>query len=1085
MKRIKEMVLPMNKYNFCALLCMLCALILAGCTDDLFMSNGRNEAVDGIQFEISTQEMGDLMIGIGSTRALPISPESREADAFTARDMEGDNPYGLSLHRMPLPFVGIHSKAVHASSGSETRASVDDIVNGKDDFHDSLSIWGYAKTVKGDKKKLFSENGTLLKRIQNWRSAVLWPYDKNAEDPYYMMRFYAIAPSVENLNFKLDDNKKPSYDNAPVFTLTLPESVAAMRDVLYGESDIISVQAGPSPNGSVTDDQEQESIERDNKKVSLTFSHIMTAIRFAQGNGFPCNDVDNGVDNGVVIKKIRLKNIHVSGKFDPNETDVYTRTKGKWSLDDGSVKYTYELTNLSTNTSGNNTYIDGQQVLFMIPQTLNGEEELEVELEAPIRFKTNENGNYIFDSDGKRIPLTETKTKTHVVSCKLTGDVWKKGYTVTYKLTIGELEDGYYLLVDAPEALEHNSESKMSGTFTVHSYRSYYDYSKDPSGKEDKSHGVNWKIVGYAESKDNAENNKFIDDIIDDIIDGRPDWLLDMNGQMPSKGAIYGGGYNSTVSFTVDTAKYTYYYKNKFKYKQDIKILTHSGVLKANSNPEANGDDLSALKTANCYVVNRTGTYKFPLVYGNGKITGADFVDHRGEIISSESIKEHISSQYEGKYNWTENGLRAQIIWQDVKGLAKPLSVLASQEMLQFSVNEATPGNAVIALQALPIDGTDWETLWTWHIWMTDEVYQNSSTDGVSYDSYYLTYNSDTNDRIVSLENSNKILPVNLGWVPDKDAFGVYEPREVWVKIQQTEGKDGNNASVVFCIKQHARQDLITGTSTIYQWGRPTALPMTLYSDGTNTKKRDIYDGEGNIISDRFTLEQASELLGGYHIANPYNMFRWSEETDDKNNLDGKSVWFDMKVASVPEYWKAGAGKKTVYDPCPPGFQVPSVDIFKVLSRKNSDSPNGSDLNIYPDKEYTDANGNSGTAASASPNAGGYFYTKPISDIDKERYSPLVYFPVTGEWQGDVPAGTVMNSTYIDEKGEVKYLKINNTFGFYWCADNNPTDKINASTLWIHPEWNYNRSDKPAIQFGRTIQYSSAQPIRPTKSKTE
>ena len=100
--------------------------------------------------------------------------------------------------------------------------------------------------------------------------------------------------------------------------------------------------------------------------------------------------------------------------------------------------------------------------------------------------------------------------------------------------------------------------------------------------------------------------------------------------------------------------------------------------------------------------------------------------------------------------------------------------------------------------------------------------------------------------------------------------------------------------------------------------------------------------------------------------------------------------------------------------------------------------------------------------------------------MDANRYTyPLVYFPVTGEWQGDVPAGTAMNGTYNNDKP----LKTNNTFGFYWCADHDPADKINASTLWIHPEWDYDAGAKPeikpAIQFGRTIQYSSAQPIRP------
>ena len=992
------------------ILCTACAAMLTGCADDLFLAGGeKNEPGNSLQFDVSAHEMGDLMIGIGSTRAA-----NSEADVFAARDMEGDNPYGLSLHRMPLPYVGIHSKAVHAVSGSETRASVDEIVKSDgSNFHDSLSIWGYARTVNFTCKDLFSnEEGTLLKRIQNWRSSVLWPYDNTADDPNYMMRFYAIAPSVENLNFSvekqregIEDYKGPSYQYAPIFTLTLPESVADMRDVLYGESDEISIKAGPG--GSVTEDPKQDNIGADNKNVPLRFSHIMTAIRFAQGGTFPAN---------VTIKSIKLNGIYASGVYDPNSKDAHTETMGVWKIIDDKLKYSYELTNLSTNTSGTNTYIDGNQVMFMIPHVLSENAKLEVELTAPEQFKTDKSGNYELDENGNRVP-DGTGTKTHIVSCELQGDVWKKGYTVTYRLTIGRLEDGYYLMAEAPEALEHNSEDNMSGSFTVHSYHSYYDYSENPLGTENTSHAVNWKIVGYDA---NNKDGKFED--------GKPDWLTIKADEVKGD-SIYEGGNNTNVEFELDAAKYSNYYadENRFKYSKTVTKLTHSGNLDIT---QENTVDLSngAEETANCYIVNRKGKYTFPLVYGNKSADGdepAGIVDHKGDIISYRSIQD----QMKKVHGWENYELQAIVIWQDVEDLIVTSGVLKSGYgnlgAIQFYVNtemKATPANAVIALQACRLDKDGnynnekvWETLWTWHIWMTDEA---CSTDTLeNYDG-----------------KKNRILPVNLGWVPDKDKdeYGVYEPRKVYVKIQQERIDGKNGATAVICIEQHARQDLITGTSTIYQWGRPTALQMKNYA----------------MKSAPHDLESA-----GYHITNPDKMYVWDQTTE------GQSVWFNAEFVSVPEYWSTG--KKTVYDPCPPGFQVPSVDIFTGMARRGSTAYYGSQLNIYPDVEVDGAY----TAVSASSDAGGYFYTqKFISEqyMDDYRYEiPLVYFPVTGEWRGGA-------------KNKPEY-------GLYWCSDNASKDKINASTLWIRPDWKYIGTDiYPAIQFGRAIQYSSALPIRPT-----
>ena len=403
------------------------AVLLAACTD-LWDADATGPAAtgEGIQFCVTTREMGDLTIGLGSTRAAGADADASgagAADAFTARDMAGDNPYGLSLHRMPLPYVGIHRKAVRRGAATAgTRASVDDIVKADgSNFHDSLSIWGY--TDKG-KEPLFDQ--TLLKQIQDWRSAVLWPYDKTspAGDRPQTMRFYAVAPSSENLNFSVlkpgelteeqmgepwrgdpttgealtpDGYGGASYQYAPIFRLTLPETVDAMRDVLYGESEIISVQAGPS--GSVTDNPEDENLGQDNKRVALSFRHILTAIRFAQGGTFPV---------GVTVERICLKGIEATGIFNPNRKDERTLTMGDWTIDasgDHSA-YDFELNGLSAGTEGSNTYIDGRQVMFMIPQTLGDGAELEVTLKAPQRYETDEDGNYLLDEDGNRKPCT-------------------------------------------------------------------------------------------------------------------------------------------------------------------------------------------------------------------------------------------------------------------------------------------------------------------------------------------------------------------------------------------------------------------------------------------------------------------------------------------------------------------------------------------------------------------------------------------------------------------------------------------------------------------------------------------------------
>lgn len=1127
----------MKKIHYHILLLLAVMFATASCSDHLFddLINNGEEDLDGMAFTVSTVEMADLTVNMGGTRAASfenseVSEETANSDAFIAHPLTGDNPYGLQVHRMPLPYVGIHRKAVNArclestadsddsdysdnllsSEDSEradrpTRAPVAAIVHtDASNFHDSLTIWGYTDAVykntgstEAENKTIFSR--TLLKKIRNWRSSAHWPY--GSTDKPTKMRFYAVSPAFESIDIQLLSGNTPSYANRPEFNYTLPETAGEMRDLLYGESAEVDVQDGPT--GSTDGDPKAENLGRDNKFVDLSFQHILTCIRFAKGT----------IPDGITIQRIDIEGVYTSANFHPTTQDDATGTSGKWDSHSGSAVYTL-WPKVVTSTSGSNVYIDGDSCFFMIPQTLSSSAKLTITLTAPQQYQIDEYGSYVKNSDGTR-KGDGTNFRTHTLSCPLSGDIWKKGYTVTYKLTIGEVEDGYYLIAESPEAYEH-SNSSINGTFPIHSYHTYFDYSDPahPTGKEVTTHGVNWKVVGYStQSGVESESNKFDE--------AKPEWL---HGTTPNTTGIYEGGYGAIASYTISP--------QTSLNDQHSKVLEGNTTNSANdrdlSQKSPNGDNYSSQESANCYIVNRIGSYKIPLIYGNGNINTISpnpiFKDHIGATITNPSIKEQIEAKNTGEivvdgsdptkgtrfqYNWenlsnnaARQNLRAIVLWQDVEGLISSPSV--STTHISFSIGKAVPGNAVIALQGErvtmpfirtqtdngegadprytygywvqtgdPTPSGEWETFWTWHIWMTDEVYKNDGNSsagggGKSYDELFLNW--DGTDHLVTLQNKNraenKILPVNLGWVPDDDDFGFYDHREVWVKLQQVEPttEGATPQSTIVKIEQHARQPLVTGTSTIYQWGRPTALPMLKKMNGT---PRPIYGASGvTDISDRFTGKKIDDYWE--FIESPYNLL--------KDNSNSKGWW---PTATEYAFWSAASGEKTIYDPCPPGFQMPSYAVFTGTSRHPSDdvATKGLYLNMWPDA----TNDAGQTMKSGEQRKGAYLYTEyheattETTEIPADhRYDQLFYLPATGRWSGDAEEGVSFSNKQSDT-----------STGIYWFAEHDGT--TGGKALWLKPEWSeeYTYSgtgeNKSPVQRQKTLNYNTALPIRPVQ----
>lgn len=493
--------------------------------------------------------------------------------------------------------------------------------------------------------------------------------------------------------------------------------------------------------------------------------------------------------------------------------------------------------------------------------------------------------------------------------------------------------------------------------------------------------------------------------------------------------------------------------------------------------------------TANCYIVNAEGSYRIPLVYGNAIQNGlisvdnpsGVFVDHLGKSIAYANIREQVASPYpevllsaiqkqeigyggtvtmqDGTttYNFdTQLPFSAEIIWQDASGIFSVSGIdipVSGYGYITFNVagtGVIQPANCVIALKGKKRKKTwtkegdvwnvssDWtqtsesDILWTWHIWLTDEVYPNSSSgqkipsNGLVYDatlnqnlerSFDEVYPSYYNGgKLATLESSNKtILPVNLGWVPDNLTFGLYQPREVWVEIEQL-GKDNATSTgnkVHLKIRQEAVPELITGTSTVYQWGRPTALPMKNKLDGTS---RTIYATT--------SLAAGSISSMGEAIGNPTKM----------------AIDWNPTAANL---WKFSTGKKTLYDPSPVGFQMPESSVFSVFSLTGVDG-DGNVLNMR-------------TAEGAS-SKGGYFFTQAhttADDLDAAtvRYTPKVYMPATGAWRDD-------------------YTQQSTNFGQYWTSEE-------AKSMQIWPI----KEESGFIKFGaETLEKEYALPVRPMQT---
>ena len=340
--------------------------------------------------------------------------------------------------------------------------------------------------------------------------------------------------------------------------------------------------------------------------------------------------------------------------------------------------------------------------------------------------------------------------------------------------------------------------------------------------------------------------------------------------------------------------------------------------------------------TANCYMVGAPGWYCFPLVYGNAITGGNDntnayssshIVNHLKKTITKPYIKDNAG------INLNPSNVDVKLIWQDAEKLIDPNEIIYDSSLfegkggIKFHIGTIQEGNAVIALIDKSATEDDFVTLnrgdvygtsgstkavWSWHIWATR-----------------FGFDFEKNIQILNHEEKQyDVMPVNLGWCSGGKEIRYYKRRKCDIKF-----KVGEN-EIIRTIEQYPHFAVPRGDHPYYQWGRKDPFVGTNLARGNKQRwdhDNKLYDVWGEYNPPRLYQEPNSfqNNAGRKNTVDCLDVLvknpdKWhnAKREPDPNNPPYKSI-----NESYDDLW-SNNGYKTVYDPCPAGYQVGNGDMF-------------------------------------------------------------------------------------------------------------------------------------------------------------
>lgn len=784
-------------------------------------------------------------------------------------------------------------------------------------------------------------------------------------DPDVLHHFFAVYPST-GLTLTVGEgiSGDTGDDIATVSGSVLQSQTAAKND----KGDVLEYEPDMSKVAMAAYSQRLGAAS----EVPLHFKPLVTAVRFTLlGHA---DDAVTKEGSGYKLTKLRLSSSSVDSGSDkaPRMWGKYKVAFGKYDTHKGIPPIYTDPSDPSTMTDpGTTQTFSGGRGINNGLHDIDGEDNafalLSAEFPTGTPFSAAENYVEITVPDAGGVALSETKptaftflclpqTQTHL-SLELTffnGSDTKtrtlklqhesswislKGHYKTYFDALPVHRPEYHLIVTPEYGDFPTTQYNWSDYFTVKSYH-------DKAGGQE---AVKW-TAEFSTEGDLPEKYKTTP----------PAWLSRF--YTGSEHGITGTDYQAVPGNTdSDGAKsYTVGLAENAVVNHQ---LAEAGGEKSGSAAKADAPDLSfrdvygvtysTRETANCYVVRGQGYYKFPAVYGNAIMNGvtnsaaytgkpSTLAEYSTNIL--QSFLRHDNNPISGPWI-KDNGITiasASLVWQDAPNLITNVSF--DSDFIYFNVQGSQEGNAVIAAK-----DAGGNIVWSWHIWCLSNP-----------DSELSTVCLEINPEFQSDVGHNHVLHSNLGFVRGAEASA--DERVCHVRFRQVKD-DGTplpeGATAYMVISQMGSE--AGSRVTFYQWGRKDPMfPSTLASSSPIEVRNSRIYGNGNTWlydGDEFPTPRGERYTStggiGNAIRNPEQFFTMENGVPKTSPLESwayRDVYFNLWDSNVTQPVRRTAGKndadnddwnfnrkdspvrKTVYDPCPPGFCVPNEYAFTLFS---------------------------------------------------------------------------------------------------------------------------------------------------------
>ena len=381
----------------------------------------------------------------------------------------------------------------------------------------------------------------------------------------------------------------------------------------------------------------------------------------------------------------------------------------------------------------------------------------------------------------------------------------------------------------------------------------------------------------------------------------------------------------------------------------------------------------TGFSTANCYVVQAPGFYKFPAVYGNaikdgsvyeeafhakidGNYVDQDYNAYAGRFLGW--FKDH--EDHDIQHAWIDEqlpgaDLKAKLLWTDAKGLIKAGSVEYVNRYITFEVDEEDicQGNALLAI----MDGD--KVAWSWHIWVTDANLSEQNIGGTTVTNETSSYGHNPvqpeAESYYAAETFH-FAKVNLGWCDAKTTES-YPEQNHYIRFVQDD-PDGTVSGKIHLHMSAGPTSMVHGSAPYYQCGRKD--PLVTWNGNTHSSdiKPHYPPKSENDYYPRLGVNALPNATIGMSIQHPnyfyYGNDGWTNPLvdawypqwisapvytgyqiplSDPNNASVTPIYVTNRYPS----FSALTGVKTIYDPSPVGYRIPFYNCYYYESFSEND----------------------------------------------------------------------------------------------------------------------------------------------------